>query len=322
MASFFKKYPKIIYNGKVVTDIIARTAIREKYSNKLIVYYPYDLQEGDTPEIIAHKYYGDVEKHWLVLLANSIMDPFFDFTLSYSEFDNYITNKYKDYANSLNLWDTSTWTGIWQSNYQYSANDSVCFGNTAYICANSHVSSTFSTDYKSYWTTIKDGNFWKDNWQNDVYYNENDVVKYNSTLYVCKQTHTSNSSNSLIVSNADYWKTYSNALEFSKVTTNIQPPGYRAIITTTDSISGESTEHKFFIDKNSYFDKNLDDTFNYADMILNSDTVTYKQSKELLSIYDYESELNEKKRTIKLIRKEYASQLEKELKILMEKQYG
>ena len=30
------------------------------------------------------------------------------------------------------------------------------------------------------------------------------------------------------------------------------------IITTTDSISGESTEHKFFIDKNSYFDKNLE----------------------------------------------------------------
>ena len=42
---------------------------------------------GDTPEIIASKYYGDPEKHWIVLLANDIINPFFDFPLNYQEFE-------------------------------------------------------------------------------------------------------------------------------------------------------------------------------------------------------------------------------------------
>ena len=95
MATFFSKYPKLILNNRLVTDIIARTALKEKYSNRLSVFYPYDLQDGDTPEIIAHKYYGDTEKHWLVLLANEIMDATFDFPLGYQEFENYLNEKYK-----------------------------------------------------------------------------------------------------------------------------------------------------------------------------------------------------------------------------------
>ena len=79
MATFFAKYPKLLFNNRLVTDIIARTSIRERYSDKLSIFYPYTLQEGDTPEIIAEKYYGDPEKHWIVLLANNIIDPFFEF---------------------------------------------------------------------------------------------------------------------------------------------------------------------------------------------------------------------------------------------------
>lgn len=327
MANYFKKYPKILYNGRVVTDLIARTVIKQKYSDKLSVYYPYDLQDGDTPEIIAYKYYGDAEKHWLVLLANETMDPFFDFSLPYTEFENYITSKYAQHSNSLSIWDNGTWQGIWDSGVSYSANDIVCFGNTAYNCVNSHTSIDFSNDFtSSYWTTIYDGNFWKSDWENNTYYAEQDVARHNSTLYVCLQNHTSNTNNSVTISNADYWKTYSNPIEFTKVTVNLDPPGYRAVISTTDISSGDETVNRVFIDKKAFFDNYLDDTFSYPDITLipqgEDPDVIYTQTKEKVHIYDYEMELNESKRQIKLIRAEYAGQLEKELKYLMEQQYG
>jgi hypothetical protein len=33
------------------------------------------MRDTDTPEIIAHKLYGDPNKYWIILLANQILDP-------------------------------------------------------------------------------------------------------------------------------------------------------------------------------------------------------------------------------------------------------
>lgn len=326
MANYFKKYPKLLHNGRVVTDLLARIDIRQKYTDKLSIYYPYELQDGDTPEIIAYKYYGDAEKHWLVLLANQTMDAFFDFPLSYQEFVKYINKKYQPYADSLKIWSNDSannWKDSWTTSTVYTQNNIVRFSNTAYVCSNTHTSSVFSSDVKSsYWTTILDGNYWKSTWQADTYYSEQDVVQYNSTLYVCKQPHTSNSNTNLIISNADYWKTYTNPVDFCKVTINIDPPGYRAIISTTDISSGEETIEKIFIDKTAYLGNYNDDSFSYVPGNPTvGDDIIYTQDLEKVHIYDYEMELNESKRAIKLIRKEFAAQLEKELKYLMEQQY-
>jgi hypothetical protein len=59
-----------------------------------MLYYKYDIQEGDTPEIIAHKYYGDTYRYWIVLYANQLLDPQWDWPMSSSVFNNYITEKY------------------------------------------------------------------------------------------------------------------------------------------------------------------------------------------------------------------------------------
>lgn len=330
MANYFKKFPKIYYNGKIVTDVIARTVINSKYNdaNKLSVFYPYDMQEGDTPDIIAFKYYGDAEKHWLVLLANEIMDPFFDFSLTYSQFETHLQSKYKNHANSLNIWETGSWKEDWVSNYSYSVNDIVKYGNYAYNCSNNHISSDFSSDLISNkWSKILDGTSWKSTWQTGVEYVEQDVVSYNSTLYVCKQDNTSSSV--ITVSNADYWKTYNNAIEFCKVSINPEPFSYRTVRTVTDISSGQIQIEEIWIDKKTFLDQYENETINYTTVLtpvkpqdeIDPD-VEYTQVKEVIHIYDYEQEVNENKRQIKLIRKEFAGQIEKELKYLMEAYYG
>jgi hypothetical protein len=59
-----------------------------------LVFYPYDIQEGDTPEIIAYKYYGDSYKYWMVLFANQIMDPQWQWPIDNLTLDNYLSDKY------------------------------------------------------------------------------------------------------------------------------------------------------------------------------------------------------------------------------------
>ena len=57
-------------------------------------YYSYDIQEGDTPEIIAAKYYNQPERHWMVLAMNDIVDPLSDWPLDYRTFIKFVTDKY------------------------------------------------------------------------------------------------------------------------------------------------------------------------------------------------------------------------------------
>ena len=111
MAKYFNYFPKTLYTNELnnsgidsVTNIISRFSFEENLKENISALYEYDIQESDTPEIIAHKYYGDIEKHWVVLLFNDIMDPQYDWPLQYSSFIKYIDNKYSanNYADTAN----------------------------------------------------------------------------------------------------------------------------------------------------------------------------------------------------------------------------
>jgi hypothetical protein len=46
---------------------------------------------------VAYKYYGDSYRYWVVLFANQITDPQWDWPLNSNDFDAYITNKYPSF---------------------------------------------------------------------------------------------------------------------------------------------------------------------------------------------------------------------------------
>jgi predicted DNA-binding ArsR family transcriptional regulator len=98
---YFNTLPKIIssnYNGGVMilTNLLARANIVPEALKSPLLYYTYDIQEGDTPEIVAHKYYGDSYRYWIVLFANQIIDPLWDWPLSGNNFEKYIVDKYTE----------------------------------------------------------------------------------------------------------------------------------------------------------------------------------------------------------------------------------
>lgn len=99
---YFNTLPKILssnYNGGtiILTNLLVRANILPEILKSPLLYYTYDIQEGDTPEIVAHKYYNDSYRYWIVLFANQIIDPQWDWPLSGSNFQKYIVDKYKSF---------------------------------------------------------------------------------------------------------------------------------------------------------------------------------------------------------------------------------
>ena len=99
---YFDTLPKIIQFdnegiGRIFTNLLARASVIPELLKSPVIYYNYDIQDGDTPEIIAHKYYGDPYRYWILLLANEILDPQWEWPMSGQVFQNYITTKYTDF---------------------------------------------------------------------------------------------------------------------------------------------------------------------------------------------------------------------------------
>ena len=97
---YFTYFPKVYYdlkndgNSKLVTDLMRRVKIRSKVINEVSLYDLYDVQDGDTPESIAFKHFGDSKLHWVILLTNSINDRYYDWPLTTNEFEHYLNEKY------------------------------------------------------------------------------------------------------------------------------------------------------------------------------------------------------------------------------------
>ena len=79
---------------KSYRNLMTRLSVIPSILKNPLVYYTYDIQEGDTPEIVAHKYYGDPFRYWIVLFANESLDPQWDWPLSSNQLQDYIENKY------------------------------------------------------------------------------------------------------------------------------------------------------------------------------------------------------------------------------------
>jgi hypothetical protein len=110
---YFNSLPKIRYLDNnniatVYTNLMARASVIPSVLNNALVYYTYDIQDGDTPEIIAYKYYGDINRFWIVLYCNQIIDPQWDWPLSSNKLQNYLLNKYDGALDNIHHYEKIT----------------------------------------------------------------------------------------------------------------------------------------------------------------------------------------------------------------------
>ena len=106
---YFDSFPVIFYDSsgdlifKDVTNLLRRVGLRTKVRTNSLLYDTYNVKEGETPEIIAHKLYGDSELHWIVLLVNNVTDRYHQWPMNYSQFLQYINDKYVNADGTSNV---------------------------------------------------------------------------------------------------------------------------------------------------------------------------------------------------------------------------
>ena len=198
---YFNSLPLLINkdsnnNSYLLKNILIRTKLVSELSRNPMIFYKYSIQESDTPESIAYKYYGDQYRYWLIFMANEIMDPQWDWPLTSREFLTYIKDKYATDAGGVE-----------------------------------------------------------------------------------------------------------NVLSYTQGTVH----HYEKVITTLDNVTQTTAIKSVVVDFDTY---NLIQTQTKTKSFSGGATVTHTTSKNAVSIYDYENELNESKREINLINSSYVSGLE------------
>ena len=82
--SYFSKFPLITYDikgdnkRKLLPDILRRVKQRTSIKNGSMLFDKYDVVNGEKPEDIAFKWFGDAELHWAILMTNNITDRYYD----------------------------------------------------------------------------------------------------------------------------------------------------------------------------------------------------------------------------------------------------
>tara|TARA_B100000287_G_scaffold118505_1_gene110418 strand:- start:1418 stop:1951 length:534 start_codon:yes stop_codon:yes gene_type:complete len=99
---YFENFPTIIYDSqgdgdfKDVKNLLRRVGLRVHIRTNVLLYDTYDVKEGETPEIIASKLYGDPELHWVILMINNVTDRFHQWPMSTPQFLEFINDKYSN----------------------------------------------------------------------------------------------------------------------------------------------------------------------------------------------------------------------------------
>jgi hypothetical protein len=107
---YFEQFPKIAYDVlgtddfKLTPDIFRRVKTRSKILNNVVLLDDYDIQEGDSPETVAFKAYGDAKYFFVVCLVNNIVNRYYDWPLDEYNFQQFVKDKY-DNAESIHHYE-------------------------------------------------------------------------------------------------------------------------------------------------------------------------------------------------------------------------
>ena len=106
MSEFFQHYPQISYDisgtkpakVKTVINLMEKAKLKGLVADDIVAYFPYSIMEGERPDHVSKKVYGNVKYTWLIFLINNITDPIYDWPLGTREFGAYVKNKYGSLA--------------------------------------------------------------------------------------------------------------------------------------------------------------------------------------------------------------------------------
>jgi hypothetical protein len=115
--SYFSKFPKITYDmkgdsvRKLLPDILRRVKLRTTIKSGGMLFDKYDVKEGERPEDVAFKWFGDPELHWIILMTNNVTDRYYDWPMNQVQFAEYLTDKYGTNVDAIHHYEVTKDSG-------------------------------------------------------------------------------------------------------------------------------------------------------------------------------------------------------------------
>lgn len=286
MGNFFDRFPLVRYTVDksllneydTVRNVLFRVGlVREVMETNINSYYYHIIRDSDRPETLAEKIYGDAEAHWLILYANNIYDPYYDWPMDDRTFEKYIIKKY----------GSLEWAKTNYHHYEKVITRENPFAQKTSV-TRFQVNEKILTDGI---ITVKDV---------ETSYGIGEIV------YV-GPSNESNTFSGQVVS----W-TASNG-QIILANTNGQAKQAQFLIGTSSAANGTILKIDLPAAPMDAYNT-LTDTTDFSTYTVAGRTVYETISRDKVSYFDYEHQLNEDKRLIRIIQPQYYQQILNELK--------
>ena len=83
-------------NYKLLPDILRRVKQRNAIKSGQFIFDAYDVRNGEKPEDIAYKWFGDAQLHWVILMTNDVTDRYYQWPMNDAQFEEFIADKYSN----------------------------------------------------------------------------------------------------------------------------------------------------------------------------------------------------------------------------------
>ena len=97
---YFRRFPLMAYDikgnkqYKLLPDILRRVKLRTGIRNGSFLFDKYNVKQGEKPEDIAFKWFGDAEYHWIILMTNNVTDRYYQWPMTQPQFEEFLADKY------------------------------------------------------------------------------------------------------------------------------------------------------------------------------------------------------------------------------------
>lgn len=289
MSNFLDRFPlvrytvdkKLLNEYDTVRNILFRIGfIKEVIETNVNSYYYYTIKDGDRPEILAEKVYGDPEAYWMILYPNSIVDPYYDWPMDDRTFQKYIIDKYGSIE-----WAKTNW-----HHYEKVIKRENPLAQVTTI-------TRFQVNEKKL--------------TNDAMLVIDVETNYTvgENVYV-GASYAANTYSGQVIA----WNNANGYISLANTTGSYK--SYQYLIGATSGANGTIlTTRSPDVPMDAY--NTLVDTTDFSTYEVAGRTVFETVSRNRVSYYDYEEELNESKRRIKVIKAEFYPQIAAEFKNLV-----
>ena len=99
--TYFNKFPLYQYDIEdnqyrtLITDIVRRVNLKSNAKANTLVFDNYNVKDGEQPDTVADKYYGDSMLHWIIVTVNNITSRY-DWPLDQVALSDFVNDKYSN----------------------------------------------------------------------------------------------------------------------------------------------------------------------------------------------------------------------------------